>query len=77
MKEIELKDREDKSKIEIVKLFFKPIIVSKDHMNKFEEKEMKKIRSFKNNWFEWLINYIPEPIVKIVGGFKGNILSLF
>ena len=39
-------------------------------MNKFEEKEMKKIRPFKNNWYEWLINYIPEPIIKIVGGFK-------
>ena len=46
-------------------------------MNNFEEKEMKKIRPFKNDWYEWLINYIPEPIIKIVGGFKDNILSLF
>ena len=35
---IELKDRE---------LFYKPIIMSKDDMDKFEEQEMKKIRPIK------------------------------
>ena len=37
----ELKDREE--------LFYKPIIVPKDDMNKFKEQEMKKIRSIKQN----------------------------
>ena len=30
---------------------------------------MKKIRPIKNTWYDWLINYIPEPIRKSVGGF--------
>ena len=38
---MELKDRE------IEELFYKPIIVSKDDMDKFEEQEMKKIRPIK------------------------------
>ena len=36
-------------KREIEELFFKPIIVSIDDMNKFEEREMK-IRLIKNTW---------------------------
>ena len=39
---IELKDREVKIKREIEELFFKPIMVSIDDMDKFEQKEMKK-----------------------------------
>ena len=31
-------------------------------MYKFEEKEMKKIKAIKNTWYDWLMNYIPEPI---------------
>ena len=34
----------------------------------------------KNTWYDWynrLINYIPKPIKKIVGGVKGKIMSLF
>ena len=46
-------------------------------MNKFEQKEMNKIRPIKNTWYHWLINYIPEPIRKTVGGFKDKIVSLF
>ena len=46
-------------------------------MDKFEQKEMKKIRPIKNTWYDWLINYIPEPIRKIVGGFKDKIESIF
>ena len=46
-------------------------------MDKFAQKEMKKIRPTKNNWYDWLINYIPEPIRKSVGGFKNKIISLF
>ena len=30
-------------------LFYKPIMVSKDNMDKFEEQEMKKIRTIKKN----------------------------
>ena len=77
MKGRELKDREVKIRIKIEELFFKPIIVSTDDMDKFEQKEMKKIRPIKNNWYDWLINYIPEPIRKNVGGFKDKIVSLF
>ena len=38
---MELKDRE------IEKLFYKPIIVSKDDVDQFDKKEMKKIRPIK------------------------------
>ena len=41
------------------------------------KKQMKKIRPIKNTWNDWLINYIPEPIRKRVGGFKDKIVSLF
>ena len=77
MKHRELKDREVEFKREIEKLFFKPIIVSIDGIDKFKQKEMKKIRPIKNNWYDWLFNYIPEPIRKSVGGFKDNMVSLF
>ena len=55
------------------KLLFKPVIVSIDDMDKFEQKEMKKIRSIKNTWYDWLINYIPDPIGKSLVGFKINV----
>ena len=45
-------------------------------MDKFEQKEMKKIRPFENTWYDWLINYIPEPIRKSVVGFKDKVISL-
>ena len=38
---------------------------------------MKKIRTVKNTWHDWLISYIPEPIRKSVGSFKDKVLSLF
>ena len=38
---------------------------------------MKKLRSIKNTWYDWLINYIPETIRKSVGGFKDKVISLF
>ena len=47
LKDRELKDREVKIKREIEELFFKPIIVSIDDMDKFEQKEMKKIKPIK------------------------------
>ena len=77
LKDIELKEREVKNKRDIEELFFKTIMVSKDDMDKFKQKEMKKIRPLKNTWYNWLINYIPEPIRKGVGGFKDKIVSLF
>ena len=40
----ELKDRKE--------LFYNPIIVTKDDMDKLEEQEMKKIRSIKQIWWE-------------------------
>ena len=70
---IELKDRELRIKREIEKLFFKPIIVLMDDMDKFEQKEIKEIRPIKNSWYNWLINYIPEPITKIASDFKGKL----
>ena len=44
LKDTELKDREVDIKREIEELFFKPIIVSTDEMDKFEQKEMKKMK---------------------------------
>ena len=54
-KDRELEDGEEKIKQETEKLFHKPIILSKDDMDKFEEHEMKKTRPIKRNWFDRLI----------------------
>ena len=43
-------------------------------MDKFEQKEMKKIGPIKNTWYDCLITYIPEPIRESVGGFKDEIV---
>ena len=43
-----MKDRVEKNEKEIEIPFYKPIIVPKDDMNKFEEQEMKKWISLKN-----------------------------
>ena len=52
LKDIELKDREIEIKREIKELFFKPIIVSIDDMDRFEKKkEIKKIKPIKNTWY--------------------------
>ena len=52
LKDRELKGREVKIKKETEELFSKPIIVSID---KFGEKEMKKIGPIKSTWYDWLI----------------------
>ena len=71
LKDRELKGIEGKVKREIHELFFKAIMVSIDDVDKFEQKEMKKIRPIKNTWYDWLINYISESIRDIVvGGFS-------
>ena len=44
----ELKDRDAKIKREIKELFFKPVMLSTDDMDKFEEREIKKIIPIKN-----------------------------
>ena len=66
LKDRELKDKEVKIKREIEEQFLKPIVVPIDNMDKFEQKEMNKIRSIKNTWYDWFINYISEPIKKVV-----------
>ena len=76
LKDRELKDREVEIKKDMKELFFKPITLSIDDMSNFEEKELKKIRPIKNSWYDWLINYIPEPIRKGAGGFKNKVISL-
>ena len=73
LKDRELKNRKVKIKREIEELFFKLTIVSKDDLDRFEEKEIKKINPIKNIWYDWLINYIPEPINKGAGGLKINL----
>ena len=34
-------------------------------------------KKYLNTWYDWLFNCIPEPITKIVYGFKDKIVSLF
>ena len=36
-----------------------------------------KKRTSKEDWYDMLINYIPEPIEETVGGVKDQIISLF
>ena len=69
LKDRELNNRKLKIKREIEVQLFKPFIVFRDDMNKFEEN--------KTNWKHWLINYIPEPVAKIVGGFKKKNWNFF
>ena len=49
--------------------------MSIDDNGKFEQKEMLKIKSVKNNWYDWLINYIPKPTRR--SGFKDKTIILF
>ena len=47
-------------------------------MDKFEQKEMMKKRPLSknlwNDWYDWLLNEIPDPI-KMVGGVKDKIMA--
>ena len=38
---------------------------------------MEKKRPIKNTSYNWLINYIPEPIRKTVSGFKSKFVKSF
>ena len=60
----ELKGIKIKIKREIDVLFFKPILVSIDNMDRFERKQMEKKRPIKNTSHDWLIHYIIKPITK-------------
>ena len=59
---------------------FKTINTSINDIGNFLKKELTKNRAFtKNtwhNWYDWLINYIPEPIKKTVRGVEDQIISL-
>ena len=77
LKDREIKDREVKIKSDIEELFFKPIIVSIDDLDKFEQEEIKKKRTIKSTCYDWLINYICEPKRKRVGSSKDKVASLF
>ena len=47
------------------KLLFKQMIISKDEMKKLKKKNnnnKKKRQIKKNSWFDWLINYVLNPI---------------
>ena len=57
---VELKNREVKIKRETEEIFLKLIMVSIDDMDKFEQKEMKEIRSINYTWYDYLMKYIPE-----------------
>ena len=52
LKDRELKDRELKIKWRDRRAIFKPIIVSVNDMDKFEQKEMNKIKPTKNTWYD-------------------------
>ena len=47
-------------------------------MDKFGKKELTERKTFTENtwydWHDWLINYIPEPIKKTLGGIKDEII---
>ena len=34
-------------------------------------------KKYSNTWYDWLINYNPEPIRKVAGGFEDKVASLF
>ena len=44
---------------------------SSNYKNKNIEKK------YSSTWYDWLVNYIPEPIRKILGDLKDKVVSLF
>ena len=53
------------------------MIVSIENIDKFEQKKNEKNKTIKNTWYDWLNNYVPEPIRKSVGSFNDKIVRLF
>ena len=51
--------------------------MSLDDMDKFEQKEMKKIRPVKSTWHDLFVIYLPEPMRKSECGFKDKVISPF
>ena len=61
----ELKDTKMKNRKEIDNPCTKSITIPAADMDKFGIEEMMRKRPHaKNNWYDWLINYIPKPIKK-------------
>ena len=57
---------------------FKIINTSINDMDKFEKKKRtSKEENIYKKYLVWLINYIPDPIIKSAGGVKDQIMSLF
>ena len=57
-----MNDRQEKNERDVEELFYKPITVSRDDVDKFEKQEIKKIRPIKKIrlicwlkkvWWEW------------------------
>ena len=65
-----------KNKREIEELFFVLLVMTIIEMVKFEQKKNQTL-VIKNTCYDRLINYIPKPIRKSVGGFKDKIVTLF
>ena len=77
LKDRELKDREVKIKREKNLLLSDYCLYRRYGKVSKKNEKKNKLRSIKNTRFCWLINYIPEPIRKSVGGFKNKVFSLF
>ena len=46
-------------------------------MDKFAQKQIKKIIPVKNTWHDRLVNYIPKPLLKLKVVLKINIFKKF
>ena len=46
-------------------------------MDKFEQKELDKLKPIKNAWYDGLVDYIPELIRKRVRGFQDFFLDKY
>ena len=55
LRDSELEDRKEKFRRELDELFHKSIFVSKDHVDKFDKQEMKKVRPIIRKLFDQLI----------------------
>ena len=78
LRDKELKDREIEIRKEIEEPFFQSVTVYIDDMDKSEDKEIMKRRLFaENTWYDWLTNYILEPIKKAMDCVKDNVMSPF
>ena len=42
-----------------------------------KKKELKKLTSIKNIWYDWWINYTTKPLIKNVSVLKDKVMSLY